>query len=106
MIFKIDNVAYNSVRFCFALRDLAQPEKQSFDKERRWTMQEQEIQKVTYVRLPKRDASYGLSLSDEVQKLLVKKANEYGVTPQEIINDACKEVSLFGLALKRQLKIT
>ena len=48
------------------------------------------MEKVTHVGIPLRGLVAGVGLPEEVQALLCAKADEYGVTPQLIADEACK----------------
>ena len=59
---------------------------------------------VTTVKTSLYHAGVKVSLSEQVQALLREKAPQYGVTPQEIANQACEainNVSLFEEVIRR-----
>ena len=50
------------------------------------------MENVVFVFTRKRNCNIGLNLSEQVQQLLRQKADEYGVTPQVIADQACAEL--------------
>ena len=50
---------------------------------------------VTHVSLRQLNHGVGVNLSSEVQELLRLKAIEYGITPQEIADEACAELTSY-----------